>query len=696
MYAREIRDLADCRDWHFGAQQAIPEDIEDFKLEEMSQSYAKRAPRLWSLLDNKKSVIVSIMLQSTNQKANTFASILGIFLHSCRTPQKVINTLARMGLSVSQSCIHTAINSLSSNAYLTLRKLGESHCIALAYDNFDVDLKISVPVIEKSADTLKHLTSGLVFPLQHGVTSEDLRYSNYLWQRSELNPANIGTLTNKKTYRDLLRLFHEPDDKPDTHTNFNAWVFLRDLVENVEGFEYLHGKIKDPEVLEQIPVVKTDIYPAYSMDVNNSTVTGNVQAIERLMDQVGYGSPDDDDAIDISEYVVLVHGDLGTGERINSILKRRSIEDRPWERFQYVEYCPGYFHVKMACIDTIWCIAIKPVLGRLDETCVMKDVGVFRPRETGMVVSKCEFRRMHQLVKHIGIVRCLDCWRIAIQKNHPQYLTLEDFAKSNPKLDDLEALAEELVKEYVADHCMSSMRLNPGSERDEQFENAALIQRYFLLYEELVHAMNFGDIGRLERTLLPWILLFKATGKHKYATAMEKHLVQTHFERPESLRRAIRYNMLVNPTGKPGKFRGVDWVVEGYNCEIKVNHGGQGATRTIKRMIAESALIGTFKEVNESIENNLLLHVTSTHGEPDMRRTFHEVRRSLSESSPHTFVAGRKSMYSLPDMLNKGAELLRNKSGYGRNGDDDETGEEANGEEDESRPTVDDLVIELL
>ncbi|KAM6490449.1 hypothetical protein JOM56_014122 [Amanita muscaria] len=674
MYAREIRDLADCRDWHFGAQQAIPEDIEDFKLEEMSQSYAKRAPRLWSLLDNKKSVIVSIMLQSTNQKANTFASILGIFLHSCRTPQKVINTLARMGLSVSQSCIHTAINSLSSNAYLTLRKLGESRCIALAYDNFDVDLKISVPVIEKSADTLKHLTSGLVFPLQHGVTSEDLRYSNYLWQRSELNPANIGTLTNKKTYRDLLRLFHEPDDKPDTHTNFNAWVFLRDLVENVEGFEYLHGKIKDPEVLEQIPVVKTDIYPAYSMDVNNSTVTGNVQAIERLMDQVGYGSPDDDDAIDISEYVVLVHGDLGTGERINSILKRRSIEDRPWERFQYVEYCPGYFHVKMACIDTIWRIAIKPVLGRLDETCVMKDVGVFRPRETGMVVSKCEFRRMHQLVKHIGI-------------NHPQYLTLEDFAKSNPKLDDLEALAEELVKEYVADHCI---------ERDEQFENAALIQRYFLLYEELVHAMNFGDIGRLERTLLPWILLFKATGKHKYATAMEKHLVQTHFERPESLRRAIRYNMLVNPTGKPGKFRGVDWVVEGYNCEIKVNHGGQGATRTIKRMIAESALIGTFKEVNESIENNLLLHVTSTHGEPDMRRTFHEVRRSLSESSPHTFVAGRKSMYSLPDMLNKGAELLRNKSGYGRNGDDDETGEEANGEEDESRPTVDDLVIELL
>ena len=27
-------------------------------------------------------------------------------------------------------------------------------------------------------------------------------------------------------------------------------------------------------------------------------------------------------------------------------------------------------------------------------------------------------------------------------------------------------------------------------------------------------------------------------------------------------RHAVRYNMLVNPTGKPGKFRGVDWVEE--------------------------------------------------------------------------------------------------------------------------------------
>lgn len=620
-----------------------------------------------------------------------------MFLHSCRTPQRVVNALSRMGLSVAQRTIHSAINSLSSNASLTLKKLGETHCVALAYDNFDVDLKTSVPVVEKSGgDSLKHLMSGLAFPLQHGVTKEDLRFSDYLWQKFKSNLDSGGNSTGKKTYNDLALLFMEEpesDGEPDVHEEFNTWIYLRDLIENIEGFEYLHGKLNQPRVIEQIPVEKTDIYPVYAMDVNNSTVSGNIQAIQSLMSQVGYGSPDDETSIDISDYIVVVHGDLATGERINSIMHRRSLEYRPWERFQYVKFCPGYFHVKMACAEALWRIAIKPELGRRDETCFMKDIAILRPKETGTIISKCEFRQMHQLIKHVGIARRLDCWRIAVSRRYPQFRTLEEFAKSKPKLEDLEAIARELVDEYVASYELSSQleRIRPKQERDQQFENAATIQQYLLLYEELSHSMNVGDIGRLERTVLSWIPIFKATGKHKYATAMEKFLVEIHFECPVQLRHAIQYNMLVNPTGKPGKFRAVDWVVEGNNCEIKVHHGGQGSTRTVKRMISESALIGTYKLINESMENNLLVYTTTAHGEPDMSRTLSELRKILSHRSPHIFVSGRKSMYCIPDMLNNGVELLDNKSAPVRGEGDDNLGDAL-----DLRPSLDDIVVELL
>ena len=55
---------------------------------------------------------------------------------------------------------------------------------------------------------------------------------------------------------------------------------------------------------------------------------------------------------------------------------------------------------------------------------------------------------------------------------------------------------------------------------------------------------------------------------------------------------------------------------------------------------------------------------------------FAELQQSFSCYSPHIFVAGRKIMYSIPNMLNKGAELLHNKSGQREDvGDEDEDAE---------------------
>ncbi|KAI6097402.1 hypothetical protein EV401DRAFT_1814663, partial [Pisolithus croceorrhizus] len=59
--------------------------------------------------------------------------------------------------------------------------LGQSLLASYTYDNFDVDLKSYVPTAEKSNDSLKHLTSGLLFLLTHGVTLDDLKCSWELW-----------------------------------------------------------------------------------------------------------------------------------------------------------------------------------------------------------------------------------------------------------------------------------------------------------------------------------------------------------------------------------------------------------------------------------------------------------------------------------------------------------------------------------
>ena len=242
--------------------------------------------------------------------------------------------------------------------------------------------------------------------------------------------------------------------------------------------------------------------------------------------------------VGIEDFVVLFHGDLGTGERISQGLIRRSIEKTPWDRYQFVIFVMGLFHLKMACADAIWRVFIKPLTARADPDSIMQHVGILRPRETLTIGKDPGFRRMHQVVLHDGTCRRLDCWLVEVRK-HFGYQTLEEYAASSPTLEDLLSIANHLAMTYVAHgSAIEDMRAPDRSwqERDPQYENNLLINMYYLLYEELTYAMNAGDIGRVEMCFEPWILIFKATGKHKYATEMIRHITYVHHYYPEGLK----------------------------------------------------------------------------------------------------------------------------------------------------------------
>ncbi|KAJ7212805.1 hypothetical protein C8J57DRAFT_982743, partial [Mycena rebaudengoi] len=215
-----IRILTANDDWHFNAEHASAADLEDFKIEEMAATMKKLAPDLWTLLQIllsrdqidvngdqvmddlsdadefdesgefasmgknakekrrdtirnivctlKTAVIISIMMQSRNSKCNALESVFGIFLHSTNTPEKVIQALSHMGISISQTAILRAIHSLSTETVETLRDLGQTLLVSYAYDNFDINFPTLVPTVEKAADPLTHLTSGVVICLEHG------------------------------------------------------------------------------------------------------------------------------------------------------------------------------------------------------------------------------------------------------------------------------------------------------------------------------------------------------------------------------------------------------------------------------------------------------------------------------------------------------------------------------------------------
>ncbi|KAF4562617.1 hypothetical protein EYR36_004011 [Pleurotus pulmonarius] len=629
-----------------------------------------------STMNIRKVVLTSIMLQSTNQFCNALQSVMGVFLHSCNAPEDIIEVLARMGVSISTTSINDAISSLSKESSNGLKTLGRTLTASFAYDNVDIELKHTVPTLEKPHETLVHLTSGTLIPLDHGVAREDLSCSEELWERSAMNPARAVAVEPTVSEDELLKLHQEADFDSSgllRRGRFNAWVFRRDLVNH--GPLFFRRYMKDlgaPEVVDQIPVTKSVQVPARMMDISPSTPQGNGDALADLFRQANIGDPTEkgcDEVADIKNYVVLVHGDLLTGERIQSFQASRRIEKTPWRRNQFLIYVMGLFHLKMACADAIWRICIFPKSARNDPSSLIKFVGILRKKETAKIETKPGFRRMHEVIEHVGIVSRLNSWKAVVSKHYQSVLTLEDFAKKEPTWEDIEVMSIELAKQHVAGPSFHEIREESLLERDRVNENMILLQEYFLLYEELTYSMNEGDIGRLESVFMPWVYIFRGCGKHKYATQLLKYLRDIHFKYLPfpGLRNAIRKNILCNPTGTPGRFRGIDW-------------------RESSRM---SPLIETFKNVRIQVAKMFHLdHRTVKHSPAKLQTTFRALGTYLDEIKANEFVPGRGVNHSIEDKKSEGIFLGMTKDFKGMRGEDMEM-EGDEGEESEDQPLGD-------
>jgi len=239
----------------------------------------------------------------------------------------------------------------------------------------------------------------------------------------------------------------------------------------------------------------------------------------------------------LSIYAVSIFPDVLTKERIDTVRNSRKIEHTPKNRLQYIVFLPGLFHYKMACADALWRIYIQPKEGREDENSLYQHIGILRPDETGKMVSKPGFRRVHDVIHHDIWASILDCWRLEVESRNPRWTTLEKFAASQPAWEDIIDMSNAIVKKYIAStDGLDAARGKPPQQRDKRFENQTLRNRDELLYIDLCQAMNAGDIGRIEASFLPWIYLFKATGKHKYASQISRFLTNLQFNYPEALR----------------------------------------------------------------------------------------------------------------------------------------------------------------
>lgn len=496
-------------------------------------------------------VIISILMQGVNQHCNALQSTMGIFLHSCSAPEKVIQVLGHMGISIAQKTIHRAIKSLSLRSTHAIITLGQSRLASVAFDNFDIKFRTLISTVNSPGEGMVHLTSATLLKLNHGVTHKDLLCSDLIWNRQDikLNPK----ATDPRQYDPLQAFNMICSLHPETYSDNELTQRGRFNAYYAKSVLFTHGPIAfrrhkdflpDPEGIEMIPIVKLEQVLMAAMDQNVGSVAGTIGALEDIPCQMGIG--DGPGCVEAEDYTQLTHCDLGLFEHILTAIKECSPEMTPQQRMQFaLSLILGYFHMKMAAADATWRNLVHAIkLKKLDPTSFMTLVGVLRPNETGKLGSSPTFRQQHDCIRHVLIALILDAWRVEVARwLKGKYTTLEEFAASKPSPWDLNEIANRVAKEYIAGEGRYAEREDTYAERtrasaarDQQRENVKLMLQQLLLYEELSYAMNAGDIGRIETLYPAWIQIFFATGKHKYANRMLQYMHNLYNVYPAGLR----------------------------------------------------------------------------------------------------------------------------------------------------------------
>jgi len=308
--------------------------------------------------------------------------MLGLFCHSTNTPELVIETLAHAGLSISMTSIHNMVNSLLIKSADHIRSLACTLTASFAYDNFNMEFKSHTPTVKKHGDSLKHATSAIIFPLIN-TSTQDLMCLDELWNTDPINPYIQDHQKRRlRGLESVVRTTIEPS--PTISICILAWHFRHALVMFCEPFKIFQMKLGGPETINQIPLTKTEYIPCCAMDINQSTADGQCDILQRLCEQGGIGSVSDNPGVcDISSYVQLVHGDLRTGELIETTKRSCSIEANPVRQLQYVVFVMGLFHYLMACGDATWQMYLESKDTRNGPNSLYAQACAIRPHDSG-------------------------------------------------------------------------------------------------------------------------------------------------------------------------------------------------------------------------------------------------------------------------------------------------------------------------
>ncbi|KAF8952570.1 hypothetical protein BDZ97DRAFT_1768339 [Flammula alnicola] len=538
------------------------------------------------------------------------------------------------------------------------RKVARSHLFITVYDNVNMMIKVAEQILGRK-NAQENGTCATVIPL-HNATLEDLETKHLdegVMNASPLKLENL-LLTEEETELLLSALVHT----------------ILSVIVRYGGDQSKHWKEeleKDaPKSSETIAVHKTTVHPLPSMEIDENTITGNIQIIEEINAELKL----DPENAEYQKYIKIIAGDQLTIARqraITGIRLGHEVGLNMWKHFVLVT---GLFHAKIA--DTHGTLLTHFGVSSVRSPGSLAWHNTCLERIPIVLTSLPSFRTCRDLIMISLYGRIFHCLLLVsgedsledYMKNVNSWTTLKGHANEiltkfanadrvqelrEPRLaaqKRAEAEEKESAKRKKADAANDVSDINNTSTKealptelqgDMVFENACLFLRDALLTRLFADAIKSGDSGLVILVLKQWSFSYRGNGHMKYAHKMLHLLHNLVNVWTKEIWKVVTQNWLLNPTGRANAFVEIDLVQEHLNFWIKRVYKAEGGSHSWDWLAMVSPCVDILRKLSTKINHELGTEQGSKHTIPDLEQDIKTIMKVLQEHDVYEIIPGR-------------------------------------------------------
>ncbi|KAI0690244.1 hypothetical protein C8T65DRAFT_834461 [Cerioporus squamosus] len=525
------------------------------------------------------------------------------------TIEDAIEPDARASMPEAPTTVTALLDALLSRGAGLLRRISHAcrrstRCLAQSclcghvYDNINMIFKVAEQILGRK-DSQENGTCATIFPL-FDAQEEDMRTSDLLESLDKAPPLSID---------DIL---HTPEEAELFEQSLEHTV-LRMIVFNSEHLSRFKADVHTslPGTDDQIPLHQTDVHPLPAMQIDESSIVGNAEVMDAMFSELGF----DIGTTKFSGIARPVFGDQLSIARLRTLIANRAGHDTLANSYAYVVFGPGFFHHQMALAHGIIETHFgDPEAGNRNPAC-LSFLNTALDRKPIVLTSLPPYRPVRDLILHAAAAYA----RVGLE-DVSKCKSFEEYCK-NVTFDELRVHVKDVYHRLCSPNKVAELRrareaeiaertrqaaatprkpddppfdplAEPLKTGDMLFENASLFFRDALIMSEFNDAIKGGYSGRIIRVLKALALMYRGSGRTKYAHEL-LHLVHNLTQVwPKPLRDVIIKNWLVNPTGRPNNWVPVDLLQEHMNFWIKVIYKAQGSNASWEWLKVISPVLG--------------------------------------------------------------------------------------------------------